>query len=186
MRHALCSRGAGSKREHAAQRPACTLQETETVRLRCDPTARQLRAHVNRLIAPYRSCRSCTPLLLSSRAPPSTSLMSFDENYREELRESCCWSLKMPMIRRACSRRSHAQKHKRQPSHVRRQACANSLCCFDVDTAPHFASSNRAQHSCIDMHSSRLLTSRSNFLSTGHGWEQSTYSCIPSNARKQL
>ncbi len=26
----------------------------------------------------------------------------------------------MPMVRRACSRRSHVQNHKRQPSHVRR------------------------------------------------------------------
>jgi hypothetical protein len=32
------SRGAGSTREHAARRLACTLQETATVRPRCDPT----------------------------------------------------------------------------------------------------------------------------------------------------
>ena len=44
--HAPYSRGASSKREHAARRLACTLQETETVRLRCDLTVSQLRARV--------------------------------------------------------------------------------------------------------------------------------------------
>jgi hypothetical protein len=39
LRHAPCSRGASSKREHAARRLACTLQKTETVRLGCGPTA---------------------------------------------------------------------------------------------------------------------------------------------------
>ena len=39
-------RGAGSMREHAARRLACTVQEMEAARLRCDATASQLRARV--------------------------------------------------------------------------------------------------------------------------------------------
>jgi hypothetical protein len=57
-RHAPYSLGAGSKREH---RLACTLQEMETVRLRCDPTASRLRTRV--------PCHSDIELLVRCRLP---------------------------------------------------------------------------------------------------------------------
>ena len=60
LRHAPYSRGAGSKREDAARRLACTLQETETVRLRCNLTVSQL------LPVPWPSD---TELLIRRRSP---------------------------------------------------------------------------------------------------------------------
>ena len=48
-------------REHATRRLACSLQEMETIRLRCDPTASRLRARV-----PWPSD---TELLVGRRLP---------------------------------------------------------------------------------------------------------------------
>ena len=81
------------------------------------------------------------------RAAQSTSLMSYDE---AELRESCCSNLKMSMIKAnlfkslACTK-THKTENNRQTSDV----WSKQSMLFDVDTAPHNASSNRAQHSCI-------------------------------------
>jgi hypothetical protein len=66
LMHAPYLRGAGSKREHAARRLACSLQETETVRLRCDPTASQLRVFHGR---PTRSCWSGAACRFTNQSP---------------------------------------------------------------------------------------------------------------------
>jgi hypothetical protein len=89
-----------------------------------------------------------------------TSLMSYYVESPQallvaELRESCCSNLRMSMIKAslfkslACTK-THKTENHRQTSAV----WSKQSMLFDADTAPHNASSNHAQHSCIhiDMH----------------------------------
>ena len=76
--------------------------------------------------------------------------MSYDE---AELREGCCSNLKMSTIKGALVQvarmyKTHKTENNRQTSE-RQNVWSKQSMLFDADTAPHNASSNRAQHSCI-------------------------------------